>query len=104
MKGIPEKTLGKLSGQYLGMIYSQIYELERLGLIARIGRNRDIIMTEKGYSYSESPLRQITDFDGASMGVSLGKWAKRNWVLITLLISIIAGLIVAIIVGQWKPW
>jgi len=107
LTGIPEQVLGKKAGERFGMIYSQIYEMESLGFVARIGRyvpriGKNVIITQKGREYIESVERKIPE---SHESTGIWKWLIANaWkIIIGVAIAVIAYLIAAYITGQWKP-
>ena len=90
LAGLNIRLLGYKVGAYLGIgVIYDVAKLKEFGLVSRYGKN--VIITQKGLSYTKAH--------------KLGFNPKRldSPLLIAIIISVIAGLIVAIITGWW-PW
>jgi len=92
LTGLDMKLLGEKVGAYLGIgVMYDVSDLTYSGFVSKRG-NR-VIITQKGLAYVKPRRPQ-------SKSKSI---RPKNWIFLTLIISIIAGLIVAIITG-WRPW
>lgn len=85
--GLDIKLLGDKVGAYLGIgVMYDVAKLKDLGLVSRDGDR--VIITQEGLAHVRPQAKSSS---------------LRSWLFFTLIISIIAGLIVAIIRG-WRPW
>lgn len=90
LTGLDMKLLGEKVGAYLGIgVMYDVADLTHSGFVSR--RGNKVIITQKGLTYIKSRRPQSKLF------------SPKNWLFLTLIASILAGLIVAIITG-WRPW
>ncbi len=92
------ETLGAQIGGFTGRVQAQtaVLQLHNLELIGYRPRNlKEVAISQKGLLYIKSHKPQSKSFRI--------KYSTKTWVVFSLVITILGGLIVALITG-WRPW
>ena len=93
---VDERDLGAKVGAYLDFVIYETDKLDTKGLVRRRNtkHGNKVMITEEGYRLVRTSHSKALDTIKSHI----------RYIVIGIIITVVAGLILAMIVGGWRPW